>query len=66
MATQRGVYQRMTDKQLHVLLSKKHLELYRLNKRNSFFITADKKRLVEQIVAIDVELDYRLHRMPLL
>jgi len=66
MAARRGVYQRMTDKQLQKLRSKKYLELTRLDKRNSFFSTADKKRLIEQIFAIDIELDYRLHRMPLL
>jgi len=42
------------------------LQLNRIDKTNSYWGANDMRRLRDQIKAIDVELAYRLHRMPLI
>jgi signal-transduction protein with cAMP-binding, CBS, and nucleotidyltransferase domain len=55
MAIQRGVYRKMTDKQLKTLRSKKVLEIEKIKHLDGLFAMRDKKRLADQISAIDSE-----------
>jgi len=55
MAIPRGVYRNMTDKQLKTLRSKKVLEMEKIKHLTGLFAMRDKKRLADQISAIDNE-----------
>lgn len=60
-----SVYEGMTDAALHQSRSQKVLQMYRIEKYNSYWGAQDKRRLESQIKAIDAELAYRLSRWPL-
>ena len=61
----RGVYQRMSDKELKRSRSIKVNMLNRLVNTNGYFGARDASRLADQIKAIDAERAYRLLRKPL-
>jgi len=59
MATPRAVYQRMTDKELRVLRSKKLARLDKIINLNGYFAKRDKQALYDQIIAIEAEIESR-------
>jgi len=60
MGIPRGVYRNMDDKQLKTLRSKKVLEIEKIKHLTGLFAMRDKKRLADQISAIDSERASRL------
>jgi len=66
MAVPRGVYQRMSDKELRKLRSTKVLILNRIETKEGFFGKRDVQRLKDQIIAIDAERACRLLTVKLL
>ena len=65
MAIPRSLYRRMTDKELKTLRSKKVLEMEKIKHLTGLFAMRDKKRIADQISAIDAERASRLLQIKL-